>query len=120
APQAGDDLLLTDVLSFDIKVLQQGGTYNSPSDGSPVPFFVDLPAPALSHNPTFRAANLSVFDTWSRQGPYGDATTGWDGTDAASPYRLPLKMRILAVQVTVRVWDAKTQRARQMTITEDL
>jgi prepilin-type N-terminal cleavage/methylation domain-containing protein len=120
APQAGDDLLLTDVLSFDVKVLQEGGAYNGPYDGGLVPAFVDLPAPARGRNATFRAANVSVFDTWSEQGAYGDATDGWDGTNASSPRRLPLKMRILAIQVTVRVWDGKSEQARQLSIVQDL
>src|SRR5262249_31080338 len=111
--QAGDDLLLSDVLSFDIKVLQEGGTYNGPEDRGLGPTFVDLPAPALNQNSTFRAANISVFDTWSKQGTYGDATSGWNASNVASPYRLPLKMRILAIQITIRVWDEKTQQARQ-------
>ena len=36
------------------------------------------------------------------------------------PTSLPLKIRILALQVTLRVWDQRTQQARQVTIIQDM
>jgi hypothetical protein len=119
-PQLGDDLLLTDVLSFDVKVLQQGY-----GPGSGYPFFVDLPHPAsLGNNLTFLnylaptnppgTKGVSVFDTWTKYGQYGN----W-GT-AGTPTSLPLKMRILALQITLRVWDERSQQARQMTIIQEM
>jgi hypothetical protein len=121
SPQSGDDLLLSDVISFDIKVLQVGGGYgNQAFDGKLVPVPVDLPPALQNQNAAFKATGVSVFDTWTTQGPYGDATNGWNGTNTNSPYRLPLKMRVLALQITIRVWDEKTQRSRQVTIVQDM
>jgi hypothetical protein len=64
--------------------------------------------------------NLSVFDTWT---PYAN----WDGTPNASIQKntdvahvIPLKIRILGLQITLRVWDEKTQQARQMTLIQDM
>jgi hypothetical protein len=37
-----------------------------------------------------------------------------------TPQSLPLKLRILAIQITLRVWDERTQQARQMTIIQDM
>jgi hypothetical protein len=120
--QAGDDLLLTNVLSFDIKVLEQGGSYGAgpPYDGNMVPVFVDLPPATSNRNPAFRNVGLSLFDTWSKQGNYGDPANGWNSTNANSPYCLPLKMRIVGLQVTIRVWDDRTGQARQMSIIQDM
>jgi hypothetical protein len=116
AAQAGDDLLMTDVISFDIKVLQEGydPTQAQPiGPGNFVPLFVDLPPPSLSQNTVIQAANsISMFDTWSNQAPYT--------TTAGQPTSLPLPIRILAIQITLRVWDERTQQTRQMTITQDM
>jgi prepilin-type N-terminal cleavage/methylation domain-containing protein len=120
ALQAGDDLLLTNVISFDIKVLEQGGDYNGTAyDGKMPPVFVDLPPTGKNQNVNFQGT-YSVFDTWSKQGNYGSPTDGWNGTNANSPYHLPLKMRILAIQVTIRVWDERTEQARQMSVIQDM
>jgi hypothetical protein len=53
-----------------------------------------------------------MFDTWSNQAPYT--------TTAGQPTSLPLPIRILAIQITLRVWDERTQQTRQMTITQDM
>jgi type II secretory pathway pseudopilin PulG len=110
--QAGDDVLMTDVLSFDVKVLQQGyGPYSS---------FVDLPPSTQSSNLAFANASpaypngVSVFDTWSKYGNYSNWNTAGTATS------LPLKIRILALQITLRVWDQRTQQTRQVTIIQDM
>jgi hypothetical protein len=58
--------------------------------------------------------NVSVFDTWSQQGAY--ANWGMAGTATS----LPLPIRILALQITLRIWDDRTQQTRQMTIVQDM
>jgi hypothetical protein len=131
SPQSGDDLLLNDVISFDIKVLQEGGSYGNTSyDGKLVPVFVDLPAASLNRNITFQTlpppqGPVSVFDTWTTQGPPNTYGAHWNDNPnpaggATQAYLLPLKMRILALQITIRVWDEKTQRSRQVTIVQDM
>jgi hypothetical protein len=59
-----------------------------------------------------------VLDTWSSavSPPYD--YSGWK--NAGGPTSLPLQIRVLALQITLRVWDAKTQQTRQMTITQDV
>jgi type II secretory pathway pseudopilin PulG len=114
--RAGDDVLLTDVISFDVKVVQQGWSNVTGL------VFTDLPPPTdpLNQNSTFQAQSVSVFDTWSTQGPYAAATpgTGWQST--GQPMSLPLKMRILAIKITLRVWDARTEQARELSIVQDM
>src|SRR5262249_25791796 len=72
--QSGDDLLLNNVISFDVKVLQEG----YPNSGG-LQFFVDLPQAAQGNNLTFQnyitpntPYGVSVFDTWTKQGTYGN------------------------------------------------
>lgn len=113
----GEDLLLTDVVSFAVRVLSpdmlnQPATpptrpydhVDDPSDGPNS--FVSLPA-----NPRF--GGLGVFDTWS---------TVQDDVYNYSPdlSSVPLPIRIRALQITVRVYDMKTQQTRQITIVQDM
>jgi hypothetical protein len=81
----GADLLLTDVLSFDVQVFPD--LANNPS--SP-PDWQDVAA--------MRPPSI-VFDT---------------GTPPTSPYK------ILGVKISLRIWDMKTQKTRQITITQDM
>jgi prepilin-type N-terminal cleavage/methylation domain-containing protein len=114
----GADLLLTDVLSFDVRVLLPGG-----ADGD----FIDLFFPGIvSGNPLFTTpTGPRVFDTWSSVKDDLYDFSAWNDGDPESPpavqvKRIPLRVRILAVQISIRVWDVKTQQARQITIVQDL
>jgi Tfp pilus assembly protein PilW len=79
---SGNDILLTDVLSFTIQVMR--------SDIIPYTF-----------------SDVTYFDT-------GVASTSWNpAVPTASAYN------IRAIQIIIRVWDLKTQSARQITITQD-
>jgi hypothetical protein len=69
---SGNDILLTDVLSFDIQVMR--------SDGNPYTF-----------------TDVSSYDTSTAQ-----------------------SFNIKAIQIIIRVWDIKTQSARQITIVQDM
>lgn len=115
-PFYGDDIVLTNVTSFEIKPMWEsgGGGIRTPRPllpvastayGSVIPDsgiappppnitnsdspFDDLPASTLVGNPR-------VFDTWN------DVNT------------LPLRIRVTALQVKVRVFDPKTLRSRQV------
>jgi prepilin-type N-terminal cleavage/methylation domain-containing protein len=123
--QAGDDLLMSDVISFDIKVVLQGSPL-----GTDYPAFVDLPPQSIttgatgqttvvsSNNSTFAASNAVVFDTWSSYDSTPTGYSGWNTPNTGAS--LPLAVRILAVQVTLRVWDNRTQQARQLAIMQDM
>lgn len=120
---ANSDLMLTDVLSFDIQVLVDGKT-------------TFLPLSQLqqyaNNNPAYPAATGPwVFDTWSGIGTdleypsYSTWQTG--GTFASIPLfqntvvgATPTYIRIRAIQITLRIWDSKTQLARQVTIIQDM
>ena len=77
----GDDRIITDVLSFEIKVLLPGATQ-----------FVDI-ATALGGGAP----------------PYVYDTATWPGDPT-----------IRALQIIIRVWDARTEQSRQMTLIQDM
>jgi hypothetical protein len=129
-PQIGNasDLLLNDVVSFDVRILLQGG-----SD------FVDLFDPSVvaftNKNAAFpfttpaglpSNAGPRAFDTWSNQGNYANWNTPGDGTTTFTC--VPLYKNnitgqtiiIKAIQITLRVWDFKTKKTRQVTIVQQM
>jgi prepilin-type N-terminal cleavage/methylation domain-containing protein len=124
----GGDALLTDVLSFDVRLLVQGGQQ-----------FEDLfqltnPGRAGGHftnnNPQFNATTGPlVFDTWSgtpsADGTYNYSSWATPGTPSSIPIYQdsntpPNNIRVLAVQITLRIWDLKTQQSRQVTLVQEL
>ena len=115
------DLILTDVLSFDVRVLV-------PADND----FHDLSDAQVQQysggNLLFSSPNLPrVFDTWSNQ---TDTLTGksylnWmtPGSDASIPLYKNSSgqtISIQAIQVTLRVWDFKTKKTRQVTMVQQM
>lgn len=145
---AGDDILLDNVLSFEIKACwdsprptQTEGDARFPvtvnPDSNPTtnpdyPFGV-LP---LSPNRLFPVRTVRVFDTWSREKDTTAATPQYDYTNwsqgymtdnplppsaAASAYwTIPLRVRVRAIQIRLRVWDLKTLQTRQVTMVQDM
>jgi type II secretory pathway pseudopilin PulG len=130
----GNDILLTNVLSFEIRVLVSQANWTAP--GTPpnrVWDFVPLADPALQQftgkNPSFPGDNATgpaVFDTWSSASddvPYD--YSGW--ATPGQPYSIPLyqnangqKIQIVAIQITIRIWDANTMQTRQTSLVVDL
>jgi len=146
---AGNDVLMTNVLSFDVRVLldrNQWYTYYADvGQAAPAYDFVTLDHPAIQWfsqgNPTFSAAGgPRVFDTWSQAKDdafdYGAWATPGQATSvplysnefnrknpltAANPQGTPtMRIRIVAIQITMRVWDANTKQTRQSSIVVDL
>jgi hypothetical protein len=136
----GDDVLLSDVLSFEIKAVwvnsSSGGAATGPSQGGTLaggqyvwnlpligaypntdaPFDY-LPTPQWSSAATPSNPGLAgyrVFDTWSSNAPY----TTWN--TIGSTATIPLKIRIMALQIRIRVWDRKSGQTRQITIVQDV
>jgi prepilin-type N-terminal cleavage/methylation domain-containing protein len=117
--QTGDDLLLTDVLSFDVKVLTKTNTGTALGTDTD---FGTLP------NPYY-------YDTWSRrqdlQGPnanvYDYASVLANGNfrhpvptaPSAASTAIPA-WNVVALQITLRVWDPRTKLSRQITIVQDI
>jgi prepilin-type N-terminal cleavage/methylation domain-containing protein len=118
------DLLLTDVISFDVRVLLNGNSE-----------FVDLFDPSVqaysSNNPAFprNGSGPQVFDTWSSRNDGVYDYSAWSPTaDAATSTTIPLYrdfnagrfLQILAIQITLRIWDVTTQQTRQTTLVQAL
>jgi hypothetical protein len=141
----GDDVLMTDVISFEIKA----AWFNNPSFNTPPPFapgvagssppgdamplnsdepFSDIPASTL--NPTLGR----TFDTW-----YQDNQTQWIDWESPLTYNPPyagflintvappnagplppLRINVRALQIKLRTWDPRAEQARQATVIQDL
>jgi hypothetical protein len=134
---AGTDVLLNDVISFEIQVFDPvNGAWIS------VPF-----SPPIYGNPLFAQTSplrTRVFDTWSsveddvynyrwRQHPTDPnrKIIAWEqyaqDPQASTPQpipgsakTIPVKASIPAIKVMLRVWDKKTQRTRQVTVIQDM
>lgn len=133
----GDDILLPDVISFEVKLTWLNdtsiwGAYSPPF----APFvpvsqtdypFSDLPPTALNSN----LAGQRVFDTFYRASDaelgvptnsFGNEGVNWeDRTTMTTPSNRqpPLRINVRGVQIKLRVWDYKAKTARQMTFMVD-
>jgi prepilin-type N-terminal cleavage/methylation domain-containing protein len=118
APQVGDDILLTNVISFSVQLMVAPVT--------PTSTFVDVAAIGTNANPTLAGlvtapAAINVFDTWSAAP--SSATDPWDYSTwatAGSASTMPLQANVVAVQIILRVYDQKTERTRQITIIQNM
>jgi prepilin-type N-terminal cleavage/methylation domain-containing protein len=122
AAQIGDDLLVTDVVSFEIKVFAK--TMNGPPKSYTSDFvsLYDASILAKANNTNLNPAGPMFFDTWSMMSMVSDGTYDYSSwaSATASPTTVPLKINILALQIILRVWDARTQQTRQVTIIQDM
>lgn len=131
---AGADVILTDVVSFDVRLLIADANGNLLDDTSDL-----MPTSAIQTNfpnmsPVFGPTNQQpfVFDTWSQ---LIDATidfSDWNGQPEQSgiitkSHQIPIfqapngnKIQIKGIQIILRCWDFKTSQTRQMTIFQDL
>jgi hypothetical protein len=85
----GNDVILSDVVSFHFQVFYAGATD-----------FSDL-VPVIPGNPGVPG----VFDTWSNG-------SGFNAKSLAGS--APIQRCILAIKITLRVWDKRTSNTRQM------
>ena len=123
------DLLMPDVVSMDVRVLTAAVT----AAGSVVDSdFRDLSDPNVQlysySNSTVNQPNGPfVFDTWSSQQDTvsGVDYSGWPNRN--TPTSIPLyknpagaPISIQAIQITLRVWDFKTKKTRQVTIVQQM
>jgi type II secretory pathway pseudopilin PulG len=107
----GDDILLNDVVVFNVRVLLNWSPSAPPGYSN---FdFTDLPPVPLTP-PTGTA--LPIYDTTAPYGTVG-ATPGVPTyTVGGTSYTYQLR----AVQITLRVWDVKTETTRQVTVVENM
>ena len=153
----GDDILLTNVLSFEVRVLlpfDQWSNYYTqlglPAANWPMYDFVSLQSrhqldpnpnngvmqqfamgatpftPIVNNkpNPNFKGF---VFDTWSSRADEVFNYSAWASKTAGNNALIPLyqnaqgqKIQILAIQITIRIWDSNTRQSRQTSIVVDL
>jgi hypothetical protein len=128
APVVGTDLLLTDVISFDVRLLW--AAYNPATGALTVaPQFVDLYDPGVQafnmNNPAFQGNGPRVFDTWSSVQDNVYDYSAWATAGAATTVPLYQNaagqtLTVRAVQITIRIWDSKTSQTRQTSVVVDL
>jgi prepilin-type N-terminal cleavage/methylation domain-containing protein len=123
ASRRGDDILLTDVLSFDVRFLRADSTGAIIDSDFIDLFYAGAPALPPQNNTAINTngGGARVFDTWTS---YNDGTgydyTNWDdGTNYPSK-RIPLRIRIFALQITMRIYDIRSQQTRQITIVQNM
>jgi hypothetical protein len=119
----GTDVLLNDVISFDVRIMLQGGNQ-----------FVSLFHSSVTaydmKNPSFGGTGPRAFDTWSSlqdNDPQDNDYSAWTTQGKAQSIPLyqnsaspPQQIRVRAVQVTIRIWDRRTEQTRQISIIQDL
>jgi hypothetical protein len=126
APQdplvAGDDILLTNVISFEVKPNWSNG--NAASNVA-APVFPA--AKALGDWPFPWMTTPIVFDTGTRLN--ANANINWDDptsyktatvSGATTGGTAFTRIRVNAIQIRIRIWDSSTQTARQITIVQDV
>jgi prepilin-type N-terminal cleavage/methylation domain-containing protein len=122
----GEDLLLTDVLSFEVTALMSnnaGDFYDLPTPS---------PAPVGNLAPPTAPVGPGIFDTWSNR---RDGFFGLNYMNASQPpvtLANPLGLtstpiptsatnyRILGLKITIRVYDESSQVTRQVTLIQDM
>ena len=124
---------MTDVLSFEVRVLPflPNGQTNGPRFVNL--FDTDLSTAALNNSnknyPNGASTTARIFDTWSNMQEKPQAAPTTTPTFDYSAYAtvgqsqtipFPTSVRIMAIQVIIRVWDVKTEQTRQITIAQDL
>ncbi len=136
----GDDIILSDVISFEVKAMWTPIVTGNPAidDPGPLPAYnvpgsfimPGLPSPVANsdypfdylplskRNSVFSTRQMRVFDTWSADPPYDT----WNDTAnaAIAGTRIPLRINLKAVLIRIRIWDPKAEQARQLTIIQDL
>jgi hypothetical protein len=61
-----------------------------------------------------------VFDTWTSAKNLEYDYSNWNDTAGTDVRAIPVKLRILALRITLRIWDVRTQTTRQITIVQDM
>lgn len=125
-PLAASDLLLTNVTNFEIKVIWEpapGGSAPQPVNPSPpMQGNPDYPFDRLptGNNSAFPGPTEVVFDTWSKRSSTNalEDFTNWNVP--GDQKFIPLRVRVRAIQIELRIWDVKSQQTRQITIIQDV
>lgn len=128
----GSDIQLTDVISFDVRILTPGVTNGIDPFVTlwQSPFTVLNTQGGMNNgNPSFYPALANgpmVFDTWTSLNDGLANYSVWNLPASSSPnphHSIPLwngtsGPLIQAIQVSIRIWDSKTNQSRQVTIVQ--
>ncbi len=124
-----NDLILTDVISFNVRLLVANCPTNDfvdlfylagtdPNNPNPNPF-TPIASPLVP--------NGLVFDTWSSSTDPQYGIFNYSTWNTGPANQIPIfkdlagnPIRILAIQVTIRAWDEKTSQTRQISIIQNL
>jgi len=124
----GDDILLTDVLSFEVKVAWTPSIVSAMGNVSPTlplpPGNLDWPVSNLPPDLLLPQTLGNRFDTGSLL-DVQTANPNYDWNNPASFNATVtgaprFRVRMSTVQIRLRVWDKSTQTTRQMTIVQDV
>jgi prepilin-type N-terminal cleavage/methylation domain-containing protein len=131
----GNDILLTNVISFEIRIYSPQ-IPAPPAPQTPWTQFVNLfdaitvqsqnhqPLNAQFWQPPGGGPLLppypAVFDTWFQQSKLTAAQIATATAIDPSILNVPLQIQIKAIQIIIRVWDERTQQTRQITIIQDM
>ncbi len=121
APLTGADLLLPDVVSLDVRVLIAGNSDFVSIDDATVQAYA-------SNNPNYNGATGKyLFDTWSSMtddvydfSNWAPGATGVNNTIPIYQNASGQQISVKAIQITLRIWDSKTEQSRQVTIVQEL
>jgi hypothetical protein len=101
----GEEILLTDVVSFSVQILNT----SIASDFIPSSTVANYGSASAT-----LPSGATYFDTWSSVNDGVAYTTYTAGSNPPNP------ITISAIQITIRVWDVRTQQTRQITIVQDM
>jgi hypothetical protein len=144
ASRLGEDILLGNVISFEVRAIWTPATGATPAKlpyvRSPSTFllgtstdhpFDSLPAVPATASPTMATppdpahtqgntllAGQYIFDTWSQLPNWAQINAAGELTPSGDIP--PLFIRIQALQIRIRVWDSSTQTTRQITIVQEM
>jgi type II secretory pathway pseudopilin PulG len=140
----GDDIVLADVISFNVRILAADVSGNYPANGGVLPSnlgratwlttnppdFLDVAAANAYYTPpvngaypplpTLPTVNIPVpMEPIYNTGNY-DFLRAWPSAPLVPPPSPPPPYLIKALEITIRVWDVKTSQVRQITIVQDM
>ncbi|MDF1746871.1 MAG: type II secretion system protein [Gimesia sp.] len=122
-----EDLVLSNVLSFDIKLFDQmAGQFVDIGGATAVDYAASATPDYHNNNPNSTTFARNIFDTWHIQHDIDNADSDNDFTTGADnpPFKPGIgtaSIRPLsAIQITIRYRDISSQQIRQMTIIQPL
>ena len=122
-----EDLVLSNVLSFDIKLFDQAaGQFVDIGSATAVDYQTSATPDYHNDNPNSTTFARNIFDTWhvdldiDNADSDNDNTTGEDLPPFSPVNGSGVRIPLSAIQITIRYRDISSQQIRQMTIIQPL